>query len=212
MYLITRLSCSIEGNSICGGDGDGGGWVEWHTDCVHTYTSPLLRRLAAGVLRSSALDTLPLELPPHALSSLSDDWWWWTVAAAVPVTSVSVTCGVVVVLSLPPTVAVAMAAAADETMPSDDSSGWLMDIADSAIGLTDSDTGCAAYTVAVPLSAAAVNAGFSTPCWWPTLSPPPLAIADLLWFCNVPDRFGSISWIGDNTTCSTHAHTHTYIE
>lgn len=140
---------------------------------VYTYTSPLLRLLAAGVFRSSVLDTLPLELPPHALSSLSE---WCAEATVDAVTSVmSNGCAVGVV------------AADVAVMPNDDSSGWLMDTVDMAIGLTD----MVVYT-AVP-----VNAGFSTP--WQTPTPPAIR----RWLCNVPDRLGSISWIGDNTTCDT---------
>lgn len=110
---------------------------------VYTYTSPRLRLLVAGVFRSSVLDTLPLELPPHALSSLSE----WCVAATVAeVTSVMSSRCAGGVVAPPP-------APDDAVMPSDDSSGRLMDTVDMAIGLTD----MVVYT-AVP-----ANAGFSTP-------------------------------------------------
>lgn len=129
---------------------------------LYTYTSPRLRRLDAGVFRSSVLDTLPLELPPHALSSLSD-----ALDAAVAVTSVSNNCGGA------PIARSANADVVDELLiPNDVSSGWLIVTADMVIGLTVTGT--------------AVNAGFNTP---------------RRWSCNVPDRLGSISWIGDNSTC-----------
>lgn len=148
---------------------------EKQTERVYTYTSPRLRLLVAGVFRSSVLDTLPLELPPHALSSLSE---WCALAPVAAVTSVmSSRCAGGVVAPPPgPDTGV---------MPSDDSSGRLMDTVDTAIGLTD----MVVYT-AVP-----ANAGFSTP--WQTLTAP----VTRRWLWNVPDRLGSISWIGDNTTC-----------